>query len=422
MEKLYLSELIEKYNLDDRFEYDTVNLLYSSCGSGKTHFVLNHIFKSDSTQALHGGHTGHVYVTDTDILKESVNNDYLITLAKDSNCTVDELFIDGKYGKYIPNKLYVMTYFGFAHWIKKREMAFRNIYFDEVQNLINFADAFGNEYDNILDTLPELIKTVGLTLFAMSATPDSFIEFLNDCKIPYIDIVGEHKSELRCYGEKRVINYNSSLVDLIKSIKHNKILIYWVGSNESLSIERDNLADAGYNVEYLVSRQNKLSNKQNEVRDYIIKNHAFPDDIDILLINSAYQTGWNLHDTNVDTFIFTTTNQYKLMKDEYRIQSRNRIRHDIDQMFIKIPSHDIKKCDKDDFKNHNIENCRIELLESVLNEKLTAKEFKTLCSELNFRNDKHELMKSTSAIKEIEKMGYVLHKPTNSKRYYIITK
>ena len=131
-------------------------------------------------------------------------------------------------------------------------------------------------------------------------------------------------------------------------------------------------------------------------------------------------TGVNILDKEheFDTFITYSTN-HEFLNDDDIYQARMRIRHNIECEYRYTKAHDIKKADKDNMKQVELDNRRIELIESVIDKRLTTAEFKALCDELAFRNVKREIMGATSAKKEIEKMGY---KVSTVNKQKVITK
>ncbi|MFR9069395.1 MAG: hypothetical protein ACLVIU_03440, partial [Paraclostridium sp.] len=60
-----------------------------------------------------------------------------------------------------------------------------------------------------------------------------------------------------------------------------------------------------------------------------IKRGILPKNIDVLIINAAYETGWNLYDDKIQHVVVDD------IKDYTQIQARNRVRHDIKKLYIK---------------------------------------------------------------------------------------
>ena len=86
----------------------------------------------------------------------------------------------------------------------------------------------------------------------------------------------------------------------------------------------------GITAEYLCNDK-KLNDKQKELRDYLIKNKEYPKDLQCLIINNAYECGWNLENENiqdVQIVIIDSKNPTTIT------QVRGRVRHDIDLLCI----------------------------------------------------------------------------------------
>ena len=101
--KLYLSELISKYNLEVKIKFGAINLIKSPCGSGKTKFIFDYLMKESSGAFNHK----HIYyVTDTTMLKEAVKNDYINIIKKEETLTGTLSIIQGCYGEFIKDGIH----------------------------------------------------------------------------------------------------------------------------------------------------------------------------------------------------------------------------------------------------------------------------------------------------------------------------
>ena len=119
----------------------------------------------------------------------------------------------------------------------------------------------------------------------------------------------------------------------------------------------------------------------------------------------------------VDTYIYDSRVEHQ--QDYIRIQSLGRIRHDIDTVYIRMNIRDITKDVKDDIELQR----KIDLIESVLGQKLLTKEFKALATELNFRTKTRK--QNMKPYDEIRALGYEVQEPDNknkNKRFTMITK
>lgn len=428
--KLYLSDLIKKHDI--QFKKGQINLIQSPCGSGKTHFIMNELVSQNNV----------TYVCDTTALKDEIIVKYAQSIANELNVQLSDVLTEFKNGHYaiknyvngreITNQF--MTYSAFGHQMKNKDVRFitcnltNSIYiFDECHNLFEYLDTYNQDYPDSYDENGEYYVATDVLLdesfinnnlvIAVSATPGQLLT-----QNHVVDVLGEHKNELNSYVVHEKFNYSGSVIDLINNITYKKAVIYTSGSIDEIIKLRDELNLQGVKCEFLYSKNNnrKFTDFQAQVyRELIINGNISL--VDVLIINSAYENGINIYDLDVDTFIYDVKMQHQ--KEYSKIQSLGRIRHDIKQCYTRIYAHDVKKEDKDKLKQSKLMSNRIELLEVVLDKKLTTSDFKSLCETLEFRNDKREIMKSTSAIKEIEKLGYkVTNKKSNGKTYKVIIK
>jgi hypothetical protein len=77
-----------------------------------------------------------------------------------------------------------------------------------------------------------------------------------------------------------------------------------------------------------------MSDEQLTVRDTILKTEHIPEDIDILLINAAYETSINIRNEDFKIVIIHSGNP------DVQIQVRGRLRHDIDTLYIHDKAHE----------------------------------------------------------------------------------
>lgn len=402
---MYLSELMNKYKLDEKSKIGYLNLIDSPPGSGKTKYILDKLVNNDTLA------TEIFYVTDTIMSREMIKNEYT------------ELINDEH---YVKDKVHLMTYYSFSKYLsyQNSEFYFKIIIFDEVHRLNEFKMSFKDEYLRLCESLSIIIdEEMSNLVYALSATPSSFTHLCSTYDVPVIDLLADHRHLLTRYTEKHTIKYNSHPVDLIKSLHFNKALIYFAGHNTAMKQLANELNDAGFKTEYLHSERRGFTTDQSQLRNHLLETGLYPDDLDILIINSAYETSWNIFDERVQTYIsYATCHSY--LKESSIIQSRARIRHDIDVAYLYSRKKELRKQDKDELKSKISLDERIILLDQNLHKYLTTTEFKELCVGLDFRNPKNNrLLTGKNAIIEIEKLGYSVSNLTkNNTRYKYIEK
>lgn len=337
--KLRLSELIEQKNI--KFELGQINLIEAPTGCGKSYYVQNVLLKK------HIMHLNNVlYLTDTRMLKDCIiseNANYMIQSNKDmwENCKtyIDfEKIFDEKVSNM--NKVNIMCYHTLAILIKKYpsikyllENKFNLIICDEFHNLSKYGLRFDNT-GNLKELINYFYKLCNKTLMvALTATPYYLYEYNNSSKL--VNLTGKYKNELVKYTEiiTKFDNINNYLrnCDIKKYLEltNTKMLIYTeLIKNEESICKYLNMI--GIKSEYLCNDK-KLTHKQKELRDYLIKNKEYPKDLQCLIINNAYECGWNLENENIQDIqivIIDSKNPTTIT------QVRGRVRHDIDLLCI----------------------------------------------------------------------------------------
>ncbi|MFT8352884.1 DEAD/DEAH box helicase [Clostridium saccharoperbutylacetonicum] len=354
MEKQYLTEYL--LNLDCKLiNKGKINLIDADTGCGKTTLIFGKdglIYKTnvyaDIGYSISINLNRVLYVCDTQTLKDEVMKDNeeivdILTLKgnksyNDAGFNFDKLLLNN-------GKIKVCTYallgiiMGNEYHRRKINESFDLIIFDEVHKLIDYSKKYdtpiSKTYSNVINQL-SAIATYSL-LVCLSATP-----WLLDDKIKHMDDVTKSmyqyvlskdaKKQLKSYETESelyvnnignivktlCINYN----DYVQKIKTTKILLF----TKRISTQKkfkDMLLEAGYRAEYLCSKNRLETQEQKDLRKYIIENKKYPDGLDILIINEAYDTGWNLKSKNVKMVLIDSKKKTEIK------QVRGRVRDDI---------------------------------------------------------------------------------------------
>ncbi|MDB8566250.1 hypothetical protein GMB50_11745 [Turicibacter sanguinis] len=442
--KYYLNDLWNNRNY--QLKDDKVNGIIGYCGCGKSYFIMKQFILSEQPT---------IYVSDTTALKEEMFMNFGEELRKKYNYkSVYDIIEEkrGKYGSYYQikaqahyelnfelNELNVkfMTYSTFAKYledgtIEKMLLTLdkTTIIFDEAHNIYEYAESFddNNEYpyQNIIDFLEDNDTYDLAQIIAITATPNQL-----QYQSYFHDVLGKDKELLKRYTHKKEIKYSTSIENLLHELKpneNNKVLIYTSGSVASIQKMVTNLQQQ-YSIEFLYSKSNRnytFTPKQESIYQELVQNGNFSQ-VDVLLINQAYQSGINIFELDCNTFIYDVQVAHQPNQNHNEnydfIQSLGRIRHNIKNVFIRVPFNDITMEDKSDLDDFNRNDERKQILDQYLNVKLTANEFKDIVKELNFTDKLNRLLTGASAVKEIEKLGYdILDKKSNGKRYKVINK
>lgn len=377
--KLWLNEAMKEFN--KKLDRSVLNIMNAPAGSGKSTFIFEE-FLRDTKQYVNGLLHNYVdnldrvlYVCDTTMLKSSILKDTEgITKILEKNDLKQamkdktlESILDGDIGS-----IKVITYSTLGFLLQNKASRtillkyYNCIIMDEIHNLIKYSYKFDTEnnktYGIILEWLPTMLNERNLLILALTATPYNIYYPLQKLKVMYRTMFHTNElKQIRRYIDehhgicKNSINYIKVIginYDWIKN-KDYKILIY---TNTKTVAEgyKQLLISYGYNVEWLCSTNNKtdnqitMNNKQLELRECLLNTGQYPEDLDILIINGAYETGWNLYDNKVQWVLIDTT------RYDTQIQARNRVRHDIKMLLTKeaIDS-DGQLIEYDTFKNEH---------------------------------------------------------------------
>lgn len=388
MAKQFLTNYL--INKNKRFEKGSLNLIISHAGSGKSSFITGEKGLIRNTKQFYNEGIYKFFNFDQQkqkvlIITDNVMNRDVLTKkdcyqkfdykdfykAKNINC-IDEL-VNNETG--IIN---VMTYAKFLKLLTYRNTAkvvtesIDLIIMDEVHNLFDYSLKFDKDEDEIgyftiidnINTLSKNSLVIGLT-----ATPQKIDQWMktysSDINLRYIldkydldNIISYTELEKRRY-----YSVDNAITDLCNNKVTDKVLIY-TKKITTCKNYKTKLIEAGYKVEYLCA-DNKLNAEQQKLKQHLINYETLPKDLDILIINEAYQTGWNLKDDKVQMVIVNDSDETTIT------QARNRVRHDITTLIIKL-----QDVQADVFKTYDFNNTMSFVIdEEYLNRPLSTKEF-----------------------------------------------
>ncbi|MBM7869244.1 hypothetical protein JOC70_000713 [Clostridium pascui] len=460
-DELWLNEAMLKFN--KKFYKGVLNILNAPAGSGKSKFVFNE-FLNESYKYVHKM-TSHMcyklnlnkvlYVCDTNMLKSSIleeNKDITKILEKGDlqeamkATSLINVLIKGDIGK-----IKVITYSSLG-WLLQQDGAryillnhFNVILMDEMQNLFKYANRFDTEknekpYETVINYLPTLVNNS--LIIALSATTGRIYNGLRekDLNTNTIFTWEEHKQikqyrnkyESECKYMINEVKWLGIIKDVILNKFKYKTFIYTNTIRQSEKYKQQ-LEKYGYKAEWLCSINNtklnedgevvpKMNEYQLEIRDNLIKTGMLPDDLDVIIVNSGYETGWNLRDERVQVALIDSTD------DSTQIQARNRIRHNIE--FLKYTAiidsygevYEYRQYRQLERKDYSISQSalKIKLDDKFLNKKIT-KEDKDYLVDMYaiIWFDKNEANWKTFK-KDLEDNDYIVD--TNSHGTYIYTK
>ena len=389
MEEKFLSEIV---NVED-IEEGKLNLIHAPCGCGKTTFATKVLAKYGNENY---GCDNTLFLIDTKTGKDQLLHGGIL---KENEWTGVEYW-------EIPGIMRVMTYAGYATLVEK---APKYDYWtqdclivcDELHNAVKWSKWQDNElHKQAIEIVKARINVGQCTVVALSATPDAIKDEFGYC-LKEIQLKGTPKS----YKDNNYDIYKSLKLLLTQIEKGKRGIIYLPHIKEILKFQAF-MECRGFKTAAIWSINNedhKLTEKQLEIRDFIIEHRKLPKDIDILFINKSCETSISIGTTasqDIDFMIIHSADW------DTCVQVRGRYRSDLDMVYYYRP--DI--CFDD-----------IVIPKEWLNRKLRKEDINDLIAYLEIKNDNRVLVKAPTFLREVENSGYtVKQKTVRGIRYKII--
>jgi hypothetical protein len=458
--KLWLNEAMLQF--EKKLHKGKLNIINSSAGSGKSTFIfrefLNESYKYveglKKTKKIYKANLNKVlYICDTNMLKSSIlqeNQDITKILEKDdlkeamTSKTFDDLL------KNNTGHIKVITYSTLGWLLKQSGSQYiilnylEVLILDEMQNLFKYANRFDTEengqvYTTVIKYLPSLVNN--MLVVALSATTGRIHSGLREMGVNTNTIFNyDELKEIRKYKEEMKIPCKF-LINEVKRIglakdfldKHNYKVFIYTNTIKVSEKYKQQLERYGLKAEWLCSINNTIMNEDGEIipkmnesqlsiREQLIKYGTLPDDLDVIIVNSGYETGWNLRDERVQVALIDSNDIGT------QIQARNRIRHDIVLLTVtEMTDDDGTILEYDQYRNiHRTDNAvsnsflPIELDEKYLGVKLSNEDKKYLVDRYAIIHlDKQEANWKTFK-KDLEMYDYIVD--TTNKGTFIYTK
>lgn len=417
----FISDVIEY----DSFKLGKLNLIIADCGSGKTTAAFKTIpqyLKVEPTRSL-------ILINTVSGAEEFVTND--LAYYFDS--------LDQEWGTLfqVPHdKPIVMTYAAFGAKCKSQELNpidYDYIVCDELHVLNKYIamsrgklqkqypQAAPWEINDMLQMtcftyialaqIYKILKEQNSWVFALTATPDQLYKF-DLAKLG--DIVNEvqFSQKIRAYEILYSFEYTEIEPILRAVLPENRKRVFYFNTIKELNKYKNILLDCGRQAEAIwsLNANTPMGPHAISTRDYILNDHRLPNEVQDLLINSAYETAISIKDPLVKEVYVHSGNS------DTRIQARGRLRQDLEIVgyYNLNKKKDRKKQEK--IQTSLEEYCKL-IPEEYLNIKLTTQKKEDLIKLIGFPK------KWTSLKKALNNQGYeVKDKSTGTYRYSIITK
>lgn len=348
-------------NLNE-IQYGKLNIIDAPCGSGKTTFVEEKLWKEAYWGDL-------LYLVDT---KNALEAFKIRGELKEFN---------GEF--YFKHRgITAMTYATFAMLtIYKPEESLWDdecdlIVCDELQSAIKWSkikkeNTPVNLHEVALSEIHRRIK-IGARVVAITATPSTIrTTFADD----YVDMPIHGKLN-QYHAEKQ--EYFRNLKELIPHLPADKRGIIYTPQIRQFAEIRDELAKRSIVSDGFWSINNtdyEMTSEELAIRRSVTLNGKIPSHIQVLLLNAASETSINIK-SPVDYIVVNDSNP------DTQIQAVGRVRHDVETVYLR----DISTSTFTYFPSDHFP-------EKWLNRRLYVEDKKELCEELNIRDERGRLLK-----------------------------
>ena len=175
-----------------------------------------------------------------------------------------------------------------------------------------------------LETIIVEISKGNKWFFALTATPSQLYKsYLSDLGAIVNEVI--FSSKLHAYETFSTFEYDDIEPILRMLVPENRKRLFYFTTIKELIKAKQILLECGRKAEALwsLNASESLSREAITTRDYILREHKLPEDVQDLLINGAYETGISIKDKDVQEVYIHTSNP------DTRIQARNRLRQNI---------------------------------------------------------------------------------------------
>lgn len=405
-EKRYISEVV---SVSD-FDRDTINLIFSPCGSGKTTFIETTL--KDYAQKAN---RDLLYLAPTCALRDAVNSrgeEYIdvcpdgreIRRLKQKGITA---MTYAKFGSMIAKAKEQDTYDASKFWGSNSVICLDEMH--QAVNQLHYSKNDNNITQIALDELIERSKDKSNLIVAFSATPQSAINFMFsrfDGKNLRLRLT-RPALHLKSYVAKTEIKYRN-LPQLIEELDPTQRGLIYIDRISQIEKTMPMLESRGIHAVGIWSPRSKkrMIDEQWRAVESIVRDEAVPNDIQVLIINAAYQTGLNIdpNKTRLDYIVVHNSNE------DTQTQAKGRYRGDIDVVYTREKSSECEYV------------IAQEAIAPYLEIRLYTEDKKELCEKLDLRDDRGRQLGWRKIKSILRDEGYEIYDThTGNVRYSVIS-
>lgn len=384
-DRLYVSDVVDMNTI----QTGTLNLIIAPCGSGKTYFV-EHTLKEQRCNPSED----MLYLAPTRALVRSFIQ---------RGGSFEEIDHGREMIEY-RRKHEGITAMTYAMFGKKVAEARKNdggdllwnnrslICLDELSQAIRQAAYSSDNFTKeALEALKKRIGNTSNTVVTISATPKPIIKRYWD-GLRWVRLLAPLEG-----FRNGCVHYYRELDNLLYELDPSKRGMIYVGQVNRMKDAAETLRKRGINTAMLFSdgsKDHKMSDEQRRIARILTEEERIPDEVQVLLINAAYETGLNIRPekSRLEYIVVHNTSE------EVQIQARGRYRGDLDALYLKGEHHRIPE----------------ETLAPYLSRELIASETKELAKKLAFKDDRGRVVGWTTAKKILKEAKFSISEHTKT--------
>ena len=190
-----------------------------------------------------------------------------------------------------------------------------------------------------IDKIYQILRAQSTWIFALTATPEQLYKY-DLAKLGTIINEVQFSQKLHAYEILTKFEYAEIEPILRAVLPENRKRLFYFNTVKELDKYKQILIECGRQAEAIwsLAATKQMDQHALTTREYVLKEHRFPDDVQDLLINGAYETAISIKDPAVKEAYVHTSNE------DTRTQARNRLRQDLEVVgYYNINAHKQQK-------------------------------------------------------------------------------
>lgn len=368
---MYLKD--ENIHLEEvDFEKETP-LITAPVGYGKTYYAV-HCLPDLVSKATGRPVRNVLMLTPTRAVLDQIQSEYSSKVVRSDGYD----YVDC--GEYFDGKVRVACFASPANFIADGnaiEQSYDLIIIDEIDLIVRWTIYFPG-YLDVFDWLKSRRKET--VVCGLTATPSLLLDHVSgdDSGWRFVDVCDRLPQRLK--AERVIVCSRTTCKTYLNYMRDKlpgKVLVYTQSAKDCYSLS-EQFPRSGFIVSKYNDEVGELMNEQS--RDYVLMNEAFPPELDTLFINDSCSVGANIKDEAVQTVVCCSTDIETIE------QVRGRVRHNIQAFVVLYAGYEMRQFEettmpraKEFLKNRNEQL----YLQGVLNSWNEGDEIKAYCSAID---------------------------------------